>query len=321
MADNTKDKAPYSSLGVMLLAFGGPECLDSVEPFLKSVMPPGRPVTKDQVEKALARYKLIGGSSPLLAITKKQAAALNERLAKKFKGLRVYVGMRHWHPFIKDTLKEMINDGISKAIAVSMAPHKSKASTGGYAVSVNNALKESGNPITVEFVKSWHKNPCFIEALSTKIRKGLLEFPEGKREDVHIIFSAHSLPEIMVKNDPYVEEINETIKGVLDKIGQKNWRLAYQSKGGGKLEWLGPEVETVFEELSEKGVKDVLVVPVGFVSDHVETLYDIDILCKDKAQSLGLNFKRTESLNDSKEFIGALFEVISEHIEKMRGEN
>ncbi len=321
MADNAQNKAPYSSFGVILLAFGGPNCLYCIKPFLKSVMPPGRPVTKEQVENAVRRYRLIGGGSPLLAITQKQAAALNEKLAEKFNGLRVYVGMRHWHPFIKDTLEDMVNDGISKAVAVSMAPHNSKASTGGYKAAVNKALDELGDSIKVEFVKSWHNNPYFIEAVSTKIRDGLSQFPEERRRDVHIIFSAHSLPEIMVQNDPYVEEINETIQAVIDNVGQKNWSLAYQSKGGGKLKWLGPEADAVLEELSRNGAKDILFVPVGFVSDHVETLYDIDILCKDKAQGLGLNFKRTESLNDSKEFIDGLCKVVSEHIEKMMGEN
>ena len=300
---------------VLLLAFGGPESLDSVEPFLRSVLS-RRPLTEEKVQKAKERYKTIGGKSPLLDITKRQARALQSELSRVYDDLRVYIGMRHWHPYINDTLQEMSRDGINKAVAVSMAPQNSKASTGGYTKAVREALEKTSTTLEVGFVETWHNNPYFLQALARKIEEGLSKFPEEKRKDVHIIFSAHSLPLRLVENDPYVDQINETISGVLDLIGPRDYTLAYQSKGGAPVEWLGPDVDSVLEKLAKKDNKDVLLVPVGFVTDHVETLYDIDVVYRKKAESVGLDFKRTESFNDSPEFIEALSKIISEKLEK-----
>ncbi len=300
---------------VLLLAFGGPESLDSVEPFLRSVLS-GRPVTEEQVQKAKERYKMIGEKSPLLDITKQQAYSLQKKLSGAYGDLRVYIGMRHWHPYIKDTLQEMSRDGINKAVAVSMAPQNSKASTGGYIKAVTEALEEAATALEVDFVETWHDNPFFLQALAGKIEKGLSRFSAANRPDVHIIFSAHSLPQGLVENDPYVDQLNETISGVLDLISPHDYSLVYQSKGGGPVEWLGPDVDSVLEKLAKKGKKHVLLVPVGFVTDHVETLYDIDVVYKKKAESLGLDFKRTESFNDSPEFIEALSRIIYEKLEK-----
>ncbi len=301
----------YSDTAILLLAFGGPESIESVEPFLKSVLH-GRPVSKEQIDRAIARYKAIGGKSPLLDITRRQAQALEDSLRDEYPDLTVYVGMRHWHPFVKDILEEMVRDGIKRVVAVSMAPHNSKASTGGYIKAVEDALNGMDVKPEVTFVKSWHNHPLFIRALSNRIKDGLARF--SRKDDVHIIFSAHSLPEKMVEDDPYVDQIHETIKGVDKEIGPIKWHLAYQSRGGGPFEWLGPDAGELMEELSNNGVKDILLVPVGFVSDHVETLYDIDIIYRDKAEGLGIHFERTESLNDHDDFIAALRAIVAEYL-------
>ncbi|MEK6725398.1 MAG: ferrochelatase [Deltaproteobacteria bacterium] len=294
---------------VLLLAFGGPEDLDVVEPFLRNVLV-GRPITSELVERVKRRYALIGAKSPLPDITRRQAKLLEERLGAGFK---VYVGMRHWHPFIKDTVKQIKEDGIKRIIAMPMAPQASKASTGGYIDAMNKALEEvSGIDVTV--AEAWYKNLLYLQAVADTVKEALKEFPEEIRMDVQVIFSAHSLPERTVEGDPYVMQLKETMEGVLKIIGPINSYLAYQSKGQAQGEWLGPEVEFVMEGLAKEGKKDVLIVPIGFVCDHVETLYDIDIVFKKKAEELGMNFKRAASLNDSKAFIEALEDIVKKNL-------
>lgn len=306
-------KEPSPSTGLLLLAFGGPDSLDSVEPFLKNVLA-GRPIQPQIAEKAKERYRLIGERSPLLDITRDEASALEKALRGQGVPLKVYIGMRYWHPFIRDTIKEILADKVSRVIAISMAPHNSKASTGGYRIEVEKALEKLGAKISVSFVDNWHRHPLFLEAVREKIEEALSMFPD--RGGVHVIFSAHSLPVRLVEGDPYVSQLRETIEDLVELTGIKNWTLAYQSKGGGPGEWLGPDVAEVLENLAREGEKNVLLVPVGFVSDHVETLYDIDILYRKKAQSLGLNFRRSASLNASPKFIEALAAIVKGHMEK-----
>ncbi len=295
------------NIAILLLAFGGPESLEEVKPFLQSVLAP-RPVSNELVENAKNRYSQIGGKSPLLEITKKQAAALESALEHN---LKVYVGMKHWHPFIKETLARMTKDGVKEAVAVILAPHNTKASTGGYKKAVEEAVVGTGF-IPVRFIQGWHTNPLFLQALANRIKDSLNQF--SKPDNVFVIFSAHSLPQRLVENDAYEDQLKETIEGVLKITGPLKYKLAYQSKGGGPGEWLGPGVIEVMEELAASGQKDVLIVPFGFVADHVETLYDIDIVFKEKADNLGMNFKRTPSLNDSPDFIQMLAVIIDKYV-------
>lgn len=311
MSDAQKKK------GVLLLAFGGADKLDDVEPFIRNVLK-SRPVSVELIERATERYRLIGGSSPLLSITRAQARALEDVLnADTPDAYRVYVGMRNWLPYIKDTLKTMQDDGIEDAMAVIMAAHRSKTATGGYAADVEDALKTiSGRP-SINYLPSWHTHPLYIELLVDSLNLALAELSSGpsSSDERLVIFSAHSLPEPALRGDDYVDKINETIKAVCAKK-DINWRLGYQSKGGGVVKWLGPMVEEVMEEFASSGCKEgakaVIIVPLGFVSDHVETLYDIDILFKEHAESLGLEFSRAASLNTNDKFIKMLAELIVE---------
>ncbi len=218
--------------------------------------------------------------------------------------------MRYWHPYIKETVREMWADNIEEAVAIVMTSHSSRAATGGYRYDVEDALKTTGGVPELRYLRDWHTHPLYIEALSEKIEDALRELPPEK--DVLTIFSAHSLPVSTLSGDPYVEKLKETIKEVVERTGEMDHRLAYQSKGGGSVEWLGPEVESVMEEAKAMGKKGVLVVPLGFVSDHVETLYDIDIVFKEKATSLGLGFQRAASLNTSDKFIRMLAGLVRE---------
>ena len=297
---------------VLLLAFGGPDDMDSIEPFLKNVLP-GRPVTPELVERVKSRYALIGGKSPLPEITWKQAKLLEERLNTSFiphlSSFKVYVGMRHWHPFIKDTVRQIQCDGISRIIAVPMAPQASKASTGGYIDALSKALEEFSG-LDVKVVESWYKNPLYLQAVADTLKEALKELPEERRKYLHVIFSAHSLPIRTVEGDPYEVQLQETMQGIVRITGPLSHCLAYQSKGQASGEWLGPEVEAVMESLAKEGKKDILIVPIGFVCDHVETLYDIDIVFKKKAEELEMNFRRALSLNDSPLFIEALADIV-----------
>jgi len=321
-------------IAVLLLAFGCPDSIESIEPFITNVMG-GRKPSPNQLQKIKERYLMIDGCSPLLDVTKRQANALEKILnetneltpkllnSKTPELFRVFVGMRHWHPFIKDTLKEILSLKAERIVVLVMAPHYSKISTGGYINALNEARTELNTNIGVSFINNWHTHPLFLKAVTEKIKKGLSCFPplipsplrgEGKGEGVQVIFSAHSLPE---KDDTYVKQLNETIEGIIRYTGDVSWHLGFQSKGMSAGEWLEPTIDSILDRLSKDGKKYILIVPVGFVSDNIETLYDIDIVYKKMAESLGLIFHRTESLNDSPKFIESLSAIIREHLQQL----
>jgi ferrochelatase len=300
---------------LLLLAFGGPRSLDEVE-FLLTRLFQGRKPSPDQIERVKERYRLIGGFSPLLNITQEQARGLEEELKNRGYSFKSYVGMRYGYPLIEETLKEILRDGITEIIALPMAPFQSRASTGAYMEKVNRSKTLLGKEVSISFVVGWHLHPLFIEAVRQRIEEGLKEFDEEERKRVHLLFTAHSLPKSIIEKDPYAEEIGASIQGVLEKLEPFPWHLAYQSKGGGPEEWVGPDVESVLGELSKEKIWEVLVVPIGFVSDHIEILYDIDILYQNKAKSLGMRLKRTPSLNFSKRFIEALATIVEEHVKR-----
>jgi ferrochelatase len=262
---------------------------------------------------------LIGGSSPLPEITWRQAKALEEKLKAKGFAFKSYVGMRYGHPLIEETLKIILQDRIHEVIAIPMAPFQSRESTGAYVEEVKRVQKNIGEEIEVSFAVGWYLHPLFLEAVREKIREGIMEFTSEERKKVHLIFTAHSLPKSIIEKDPYAREIEASIKGILDGLEPMPWRMAYQSKGAGPEEWVGPDVESVLEALSKESIREILIVPIGFVSDHIEILYDIDILYQEKAKSMGMVLKRTSSLNVSERFIKALATIVEEHIKGFKG--
>jgi ferrochelatase len=299
---------------LLLLAFGGPRSLEEVEFLLTRLF--GRKPSPEQLERVKERYRLIGGFSPLPAITEKQAKALEEKLNAKGYSFRSYVGMRYSQPLIEETLKKILQDGIEEVVAIPMAPFRSRFSTGAYQEELNRTHNLFRDKLKITFIEGWHSNPLFLEAIVERVREGLKQFTPEERERVHLIFSAHSLPESVLKSDSYVKDMKESVRGVLNRIGPARWCMAFQSKGGGLEKWIGPDVESALLEMSKIGIKKVLIVPIGFVSDHIEILYDIDIFYKEKAESLGMKLKRTLSLNDSERFIEALANIVEEHIAK-----
>ena len=298
---------------LLLLAFGGPRSLDEVE-FLLTRLFKGRKPSSEQLERVRERYRLIGGCSPLPEITSDQAEALEKELNARGHAFKSYVGMRYCHPLIEETLKQIARDGVREIVALPMSPFQSRASTGAYIEEVNQVNGKLGGVVSISFVKQWHCHPLFIEALREKVEEGLMAFEPVVRKSVHLLFTAHSLPKSVVEKDPYVKEIEESVRAVLEKIEPHPWHIAYQSKGGGPEEWIGPDVEKVLEDLASDEVKAVVLVPIGFVSDHIEILYDIDIVFQKKAEVLGMVLKRTRSLNTSERFINALATAVEEQL-------
>lgn len=298
------------SKAVLLLAFGGADSLENVEPFVKNVLK-GRPVTPELVERAKERYALIGGKSPLLDITVAQANAIEGLLKKDGLDYKVYIGMRYWHPFIKDTLKKMKDDGVEDAAVVIMAPFTSKVATGGYTTDIEEAGKALGHLPKLEFLSDWHVRPVFIDAVVDKIKEAMVGL-DGK--ETLVILSCHSLPMALLEGDAYEMKIQQ-ISGELMRRLPLDYKIGYQSKGSGPRQWLGPFTDDLIAQAKKMGKKAVLVVPLGFVADHVETLYDIDILFKETAESFGLVFKRSASMNTTPKFI----ELIASLIKKRAG--
>jgi protoporphyrin/coproporphyrin ferrochelatase len=289
---------------VILIALGGPRSLDEVGPFMAAFM--GRPAPPPVVAAVVERYKLIGGKSPLPDLVKAQADALEKELGA---GYRAYEGFRYSRPMVADAFDRAITDGARRVIALSMSPFKTEVTTGAYKSACDGLGSGETCPL---FIPSWHDNPLFIDAWAEKIRAGLAVFPESERDAVVNIFTSHSIPiRYIAAGDPYQHQIEEAVGLVVKKTGIKNWRIAWQSKGARATEpWIGPEVEPTLDHLASEGYKSIFEVPIGFTCDHMETLYDIDIVHRAHAKKLGLSFERAESLNTSPLFIKALADII-----------
>ena len=281
---------------VLLLAHGAPERVEDVPEYLRNVRG-GRPVPPALIHEIEERYHAIGGGSPLLARTREQADALANVL-----GLPVYFGMRNWPPFIRETMERVAADGIERLVAVCLAPQYSKLSIGLYFRRTQEAKVALGLNTEIVWTKTFHDHPLLIDAFAEKLRP--------LAEDRKVLFTAHSLPEKILENaDPYDEEARGTAALVAACCSLKDWDFAYQSQGATEDRWLGPTVESRIDEYSARGVRELVIAPIGFVSDHVEVLYDVDIGFRNYARKRGIAILRPESLNSSPTFIAALAEV------------
>jgi ferrochelatase len=297
------------------MAYGTPSSMEDIEPYLTDIRRGHKP-TLDAVEDLKGRYRRIGGQSPLLDITRAQASALKQKLCSDGLKTQVYIGMKHWHPYIREVVPQIINDGFERIIALVLAPHYSQMSIGGYEQALEVAVANSGR-LDVDFVESWYDHPLFHRALQEKIQTALNQFTTP--EKVELLFTAHSLPErILQADDPYPRQLQSSCQSVANLLQRKHWSFAYQSSGRTKEKWLGPDLIDFLRELVHQGsLTDVLVVPIGFVADHLEILFDIDVKAKEFAQSNGLNLKRTESMNSNPTFISALADIIQKRMERM----
>jgi protoporphyrin/coproporphyrin ferrochelatase len=287
------------------MAYGSPNSLDEVGEYLRQVRG-GKLPAPEEVEQLRERYRQVGGQTPLLKITLAQAKALELKLRSDQIDSKVYVGMKHWHPFIEDVVEKIVSDGAQDIIGLALAPHYSKLSIGGYEDAVRRGLAKTGSPAQFSMVESWHDQQSLVNALSRHVRDGLKKFDEPSK--VVVLFTAHSLPRKFVSDDdPYRSQLQETSQRVADQSKVKIWDFAFQSAGRPAETWLGPQITEKIAESSRKGVQGILVCPAGFVSDHLEILYDLDIEAKNCAADLGMRLERTDSLNDDPEFITAIY--------------
>ncbi len=299
---------------VLLMAMGGPDCLENVEPFLLDVRG-GRPTPPELVEEIRERYRATGGKSPAVGITQEIARKLERQLNACGAGrYRVYVGLRHWHPFIRDTYAELLKESPEQIIGVCMAPQQSSLSTGAYRKKVEEARAGLEDHTPVTYVGSWNRHPRLIAAIVETLRLGLQKFPVEVRATVPVLFTAHSLPErIVAMKDPYPDEVKGTVEAVTGLLGNQPTYFAYQSQGRSNEPWLGPTVEAMLETIQQAGHRHVLVAPIGFICDHVETLFDIDLELKQLAVSKGLHLERMAMLNDSSAILETLSDVLATH--------
>ncbi len=299
------------------MAYGGPRELAEVEPFLRDVRG-GRPTPPELVAEVRQRYAAIGGGSPLAAITAAQAAALETALANEGPGWRVFVGMRHWSPYIREAVAEIAAAGRRRVVALCLAPHYSRLSIGAYFAALDAAVAGCGAPLEVARVPRWGDHPGFLDAVAERVEAGLGRFAAAgdSSAEVTVLFTAHSLPAaIVAEGDPYEDELRRSAAAVAGRVESARgrplpWGFCYQSAAAGARDWLGPPLERALADLAARGRRRVLVAPLGFVSDHVEVLYDVDVEAAARARRLGLELRRTASLNTSPRLVAALADLV-----------
>lgn len=310
--------------GVLLLNLGGPDTLADVEPFLRNlfsdrqIIPLGpsflqkfiaRRIARRRAPKSSESYRLIGGGSPIRRITDSQARAL-ELVLNAGGRFMVRTCMRYWHPFAAEALQEMTGAGIGQIVALPLYPHYSIATTGSSFADLHRTARELTPGISVLDIRSWPVEPAYIECLAARVKEGLKKF---KDDQVQVVYSAHSLPKkFIAEGDPYVEETLCTIKA-LEKLTGQEGKLCFQSRSG-PVEWLEPSTPDLLKDLAGQGCKNILMVPISFVSDHVETLYEIEMLYRDQARDLGMRLESTRALNDDPLFIAALASLVTRRL-------
>jgi protoporphyrin/coproporphyrin ferrochelatase len=281
---------------VILMAYGSPSSPDEIPAYLADIRE-GRPVSQKAIDELTERYRRIGGRSPLDEITEAQRAALQAEL-----GLPVFVGMKHWRPPIGEAVEAALAGGADALVGLVLAPHYSRLSIAGYRERLERALQGRAQ---LTFVDSWHDHASFIDVLADRVH-GF---------DGHLVFTAHSLPERVLRDgDPYRDQLLETSRLVAEQAGLADWSFAFQSASSTGEPWLGPDILEELDTLAANGVRRVLVCPVGFVSDHLEILWDLDVEGRERAAQLGLELERIESLNDDPAFIRALAGVVRERL-------
>ena len=303
-----KPQSNSTKPAVLLLAHGSPDSVDEVPEFLRNVTN-GRPVPVQVIEEVKHRYSSIG-CSPLTALTLKQGELLSREL-----GTPVYVGMRNWKPYIADIVASMEADQVSRAVVICLAPQNSRTSVGLYRAALGNGL-----PFRFEFIDSWHDHPLLIKAFAEKLRRGRENAWRELGTELPVIFTAHSVPQrTIAEGDPYEKQSRETAALVVREVplSPDAWRFAFQSQGMSGGTWLGPTVEDTILELKKADYRGVFVQPIGFLCDHVEVLYDIDIGFRQFAEKEGMRLWRAESLNDSPLLIAALADLAGKGLARL----
>ena len=289
-------------IGVLVMAYGGPDNLDEVEPYLMDVR--GYRATQPEIiHEVRERYREIGGRSPIRERTRAQADALQHVLDQQGGGFKTFVGMRHWHPFIQDTLTDMRAQGIERTVGLVMAPHFSRMSIQAYF----NKIEEANSGMQIARIHDWHLLPEYLDALVDRVQTALERFPESVRAEAQVIFTAHSLPErILQWGDPYPLQLLATTDALMERLGPRPHEFAYQSAAISTDPWLGPDASEVMQRYAAEGKRHILICPIGFVCEHVEILYDIDIVHQKLARDLGVQLERIVMLNDDPQMMRGL---------------
>lgn len=291
-------------IGVLLMGYGTPDTLADVEAYYTDIRR-GRAPSPEQLANLVARYEQVGGVTPLRAITFAQGEALEARLRSAGMDARVYVGMRHWHPFIAETVARMAADGITRAVGIVLAPHYSRMSIGAYQEKAGAAREASAPGMELRYVDRWGQAPALLDGLAERVLDALGDWSP---DETQVLFTAHSLPErIRTWDDPYEREVRATAEALARRLALPKWDVAWQSAGATPDPWIGPALESTIARCAEtEGVRNVLVCPVGFTSDHLEILYDLDIEASALAGRHGLGFRRTRSLNAGTALVEAM---------------
>jgi ferrochelatase len=306
-------QAPYQA--VLLIAFGGPTSREEIRPFLARVLK-GIPVPAERVEEVVDHYEAVGGRSPLNDITSRQARALQKTLTDNGFPLRVYVGMRNSNPFFVDTLKQMSHEGVKTALGFILSAQQNEAGWQRYQKDVAEARTAAGDSApAIDYCKGWHAHPLFIRTWAEQIRPHFGELGSHSQE-TPLIFTAHSLPVPMAARSPYVEQLQTGARLIAEELSHRHWSIAYQSRSGKPSDpWLEPDIIQVIHDLAARGTPQVVVAPIGFVCDHVEVLYDLDIDARNVAEKLGVRLLRASCPNDHPLFIQMMAEIIKNKIQ------
>ncbi len=302
---------------VLLIAFGGPKCLEDIRPFLVKVTN-GR-VPEKRLESVATHYELFGGKSPVNDVTFAQADALKKKLEIRGTPLPVYVGMRNWCPFLADTLRQMRSDGVQSLVAMIMSVFESQSSWEQYQTDISHAISETGIDFNVSYTKPFFGELGFVTTMSRHITDCLNHVPQTRLSATYIVFTAHSLPHSDPQLRLYTKQINASATRIAEIINHSNWQIAYQSRSGRPQDpWLEPDVNDVLKKLAEQGVKDVVIAPIGFVCDNIEVLYDLDTQAMETAKGLGINMLRAKTVSDNPEFIDTMAGLVEDKI-RIRG--
>ena len=296
---------------VMLIAFGGPEKPEDIKPFLE-VVTAGRRIPAERIDEVAHHYELIGGRSPLNELTQRQAHGLRQALKRNGIATPVYVGMRNWHPFLHETLAEMRDKGHRRALGIILSSFQTEASWERYIADVAAARDTVGaGAPEVAYVRPWADHPLFIDAMVARASDALAQVPVPKRADALLVFTAHSVPVAMATGSPYARQLVAAAGLIAGRLGHAHWQVAYQSRSGSPGDpWLEPDICDVVRGLKGSGIEDIVVAPIGFVCDHVEVLYDLDVEARAVAAEAGVRFHRAQTANDHPAFIAMLADLV-----------
>ncbi len=300
---------------ILLIAFGGPEKPEDIRPFLQ-VVTKGRNIPPRRIEEVAHHYELVGGCSPFNELTFRQADALSRHLEDHGIPLPVYVGMRNWHPFLHETLIEMKNKERRRALGIILSAFQTEASWDRYMNDVDDACGKIGKGAPeVSLTSGWANHPLFIDAVMATAADALSQVSLAKQDETPLVFTAHSIPKSMAEGSPYVSQFTAASRAVAERIGHTNWLVAYQSRSGSpSVPWLEPDVCDVLRSLGSKGCKDIVVVPIGFVCEHVEVLYDLDVEARSLAHEFGFRLHRAAVVNDHPSFVEMLAALVKKEL-------